>query len=163
MKAASSLLSAASAAALSVGFVLSGAGALQLASTTVAQAAVVSSIEVRGNRRVDAETIRNNTGIRPGQNFSNADVDEAVKRLFSMGMFSGVRINRSGATLVVSVAENASGAQAPFQGTRRLKDADLGRQIQLRPRGAYSSAMMEAAAETIRQAYGRTGREDATV
>jgi outer membrane protein insertion porin family len=163
MKAASSLLSAASAAALSVGFVLSGAGALQLASTTVAQAAVVSSIEVRGNRRVDAETIRNNTGIRPGQNFSNADVDEAVKRLFSMGMFSDVRINQSGSTLVVSVDENAIVNQVLFQGNRRLKDADLGRQIQLRPRGAYSSAMMEADAETIRQAYGRTGREDATV
>src|SRR5690606_11364095 len=106
---------------------------------------------------------RNNTGIRPGQNFSNADVDEAVKRLFSMGMFSDVRINQSGSTLVVSVDENAIVNQVLFQGNRRLKDADLGRQIQLRPRGAYSSAMMEADAETIRQAYGRTGREDATV
>ena len=163
MKAASSLLSAASAAALSVGFVLSGAGAFQLASITVAQAAVVSSIEVRGNSRVDAETIRNNTGIRPGENFSNADVDEAVKRLFAMGLFSDVRINQSGSTLVVSVDENAIVNQVLFQGNRRLKDADLGRQIQLRPRGAYSSAMMEADAETIRQAYGRTGREDAII
>ena len=120
MKAASSLLSAASAAALSVGFIVSGAGALQLASTTVAQAAVVSSIEVRGNRRVDAETIRNNTGIRPGQNFSNADVDEAVKRLFSMGMFSDVRINQSGSTLIVSVDENAMVNQVMLQGNRRL-------------------------------------------
>lgn len=163
MKAASSLLSAASAAALSVGFILSGAGALQLASTTIAQAAVVSSIEVRGNRRIDAETIRNNTGIRPGQNFTNADVDEAVKRLFATGLFSDVRINQSGSTLIVNVDENAIVNQVLFQGNRRLKDADLARQIQLQPRGAYSSALMEADAETIRQAYGRTGREDAIV
>jgi DNA-binding transcriptional MerR regulator len=63
MKAASSLLSAASAVALSAGLIVTGAGALQLATLTVAEAAVVSSIEVRGNRRVSAETIRHYTEI----------------------------------------------------------------------------------------------------
>ena len=163
MKAASSFLSAASAAALSAGIVFSGASALQLASISVAQAAVVSNIEVRGNRRVDAETIRNYVAIRPGANFSAGDVDEAVKRLFATGLFSDVRINQSGSTLVISVDEYSTVNQVIFQGNRKIKDADLGRQIQLKPRGSYSSALMEADAETIRSAYARIGRDDAVV
>lgn len=163
MKAAFSLLSAASAVALSTGLVLTGAGALQLATLTVAEAAVVSNIEVRGNRRVDAETIRNYVGIRPGRNFSGSDVDDAVKRLFDTGLFSDVRINQAGSTLVVTVDEHSIVNQVLFQGNKRIKDADISRQIQLRPRGSFSSAMLEADAETIRQAYARIGRDDAVV
>lgn len=163
MKAASSLLSAASAVALSTGVVLSGAGALQLATLSVAQAAVVSSIEVRGNSRVDAETIRNYVAIRPGANFTSGDIDEAVKRLFATGLFSDVRINQSGSTLVISVDENAIVNNVLFQGNRKIKDADLARQIQVQPRGSYSTALMDADIETIKQAYGRIGRDDAVV
>lgn len=163
MKAASNLFGAVSAIAISAGVVVSGAGVLQLATVAVAEAAVVNSIEVRGNRRVDAETIRNNIGIRTGRNFGSGDIDEAVKRLFGTGLFSDVRINQVGSTLVVNVDEYSIVNQVLFQGNKRLKDPELTNQIQLQPRGAYSSAMAEADAETIRQAYGRVGREDATV
>ncbi|MBI1619531.1 outer membrane protein assembly factor BamA [Aquamicrobium zhengzhouense] len=163
MKAASNLFGAVSAIAISAGVVVSGAGVLQFATVTVAEAAVVNRIDVRGNRRVDAETIRNNIGIRPGRNFSNADVDEAVKRLFGTGLFSDVRINQAGGALVVTVDEYSIVNQVLFQGNKRLKDEDLNRQVQLQARGSYSSAMAEADAETIRQAYARVGREDAVV
>ncbi|RIK86260.1 MAG: outer membrane protein assembly factor BamA [Hyphomicrobiales bacterium] len=163
MKAASSFLSAVSAVALSAGFVFSGATVMQLASATVAEAAVVNRIEVRGNRRVDAETIRNNVDIRPGRNFSAGDIDEAVKRLFATGLFSDVRITQSGSTLIVSVEEYSIVNQVLFQGNKKIKDADLSRQIQLQPRGSFSEALMAADAETIRQSYARIGRDDATV
>ena len=163
MKAASSFLSAVSAVALSAGFVFSGATVVQLASATVAEAAVVSRIEVRGNRRVDAETIRGNLGISPGRNFGPGDIDEAVKRLFATGLFSDVRITQSGSTLVVSVSEHSIVNQVLFQGNKKIKDADLSNQIQLRPRSPFSEALMAADAETIRQAYARIGRDDAVV
>lgn len=163
MKAASSFLSAVSAVALSAGFVVSGSVALQLATVSVAEAAVVSRVEVRGNRRVDAETIRNNVNIRPGQNFSAGDIDEAVKRLFATGLFSDVRINQVGSTLVVSVEEYSIVNQVLFQGNKKIKDADLVRQIQLQPRNSFSESLLAADAETIRQAYARIGRDDAVV
>lgn len=163
MKAASSLLSAVSAVALSTGLIMAGAGALQFATVVAAQAAVVSKIEVRGNRRIDAQTIRNYVAIRPGQSFSGADVDEAVKRLFGTGLFSDVRINQVGSTLVIAVDEYAIVNQVLFQGNRKVKDAELYRQIQLQPRGAFSQALVEADAETIRQAYARVGRDDTVV
>src|SRR5690606_15652307 len=125
--------------------------------------ATVSRIEVRGNRRVDADTVRNQVGIRPGQNFTSADVNEAVKRLFATGLFSDVSITQSGGTLVVTVQEYAIVNQVLFQGNRKIKDQALAQAIQLQPRGAFSNQLMEADAEAIREAYSRIGRDDATV
>ena len=77
MKAASKFLSAASAAALSAALVVPGAFVVGMVSVSTAQAAVVSRIEVRGNSRVDADTVRNHIAIKPGKSFSSADIDEA--------------------------------------------------------------------------------------
>jgi outer membrane protein insertion porin family len=163
MKAVSSFMSAVSAAALSAALVVPGAVAVQFASTSVAHAAVVRSIEVRGNQRVDDETVRSYVGIAPGQSFSNADIDEAVKRLFGTGLFSDVRINQAGSTLVVQVSEYSVVNQVLFQGNRKVKDAQLAGAVQLKPRSAFSQTALEADAEAVREAYRRIGREDAQV
>lgn len=129
----------------------------------MAEAAVVSSIDVRGNQRVDAETIRNYLSISPGRSFSNADIDEAVKRLFGTGLFSDVRINQVGSTLVVQVSEYQVVNQVLFQGNKKIKDAQLAGTVQLKPRGTFSPAALDTDAEAIRAAYQRIGRNDATV
>ncbi|QPC87691.1 outer membrane protein assembly factor BamA [Mesorhizobium sp. NBSH29] len=163
MKPASRFTSAVSAAALSAALVVPGAVAVQMATLSVAQAAVVRSIDVQGNKRVDSETVRSYLGITPGKNFSNADIDEAVKRLFATGMFSDVRINQSGSTLVVQVDELSIVNQVLFQGNKKIKDVQLAQAVQLKPRAAFSNAALEADADAVRQAYSRIGRDDATV
>jgi outer membrane protein insertion porin family len=163
MKAAYKFMNAVSAVALSAGLVVSGAAAVQFAAVAVAEAAVVSRIEVRGNKRVDAETIRSYVGITPGKQFSGADIDEAVKRLFATGLFSDVRVNQAGGTLIVQVDEYAIVNQVLFQGNKKIKDAELAGNVQLKARGTFSQSQLEADAESIREAYRRIGREDAAV
>lgn len=163
MKAALKFMSAASAVALSAGLVVPGAVAVQFVSMSAAEAAVVSRIEVRGNKRVDAETIRSYVGIAPGQQFSNVEIDEAVKRLFATGLFSDVRINQAGGTLVVQVDELAIVNQVLFQGNKKIKDAELAANVQLKPRSTFSQSQLEADAQAVRSAYQRIGREDAQV
>ncbi|MDN2564704.1 outer membrane protein assembly factor BamA [Aquibium sp. A9E412] len=163
MKAASRFMSAASAVALSVGVAIPGAVVAHLASVSVVEAATVSRIEVRGNRRVDAETIRNYIAVQPGVPFDRGDLNEAVKRLFGTGLFANVTINQVGSTLVVEVEEYAIVNQVLFQGNKKIKDAELAQKVQLQPRRPFSQALLEADAETIREAYGRVGRDDATV
>ncbi len=163
MKAASGFLGAASAVALSAALTVPGAVVVQLASVSVAQAAVISSIDVRGNQRVDAQTIRDYLTIKPGRNFSSADIDESVKRLFGTGLFSDVSVNQVGGTLVVQVSEYQVVNQVLFQGNKKLKDAQLRNTAQLKPRSTFSPDQMEQDAEAIRQAYSRIGRDDATV
>jgi outer membrane protein assembly factor BamA len=65
MKAGSNLLNAVSAIALSAGIVMTGAGVMSLAAVTVAEAAVISRVDVRGNSRVDASTVSGNLTITP--------------------------------------------------------------------------------------------------
>ncbi|MCG7503788.1 outer membrane protein assembly factor BamA [Mesorhizobium retamae] len=163
MKAASKFLSAASAAALSAALVVPGSLAVQFVSVSAAHAAVVSRIDVNGNTRVDAETIRNYVKIKPGKSFSSADIDEAVKALFGTGLFSDVRINQVGSALVISVSEYQVVNQVLFQGNKKIKDAQLSMGVQLKPRSSYSQAAADADVEAIKEAYRRIGRDDATV
>ncbi len=163
MKAIKKMMGAASAVALSAGFVASGQLAVQLAAVTAAQAAVVSNISVSGNQRVDEQTIRSYVGIQPGRSFSPADIDQAVKNLFGTGLFSDVRVTQRGSTLVVEVDEYPVVNQVLFQGNKKHKDSVLAGVVQLKPRGTFSQSQMEADAEAIRQAYSRIGRDDATV
>jgi outer membrane protein insertion porin family len=163
MKAASKFLSAASAAALSAALVVPGAFTVQMMSVSAAEAAVVNRIEVRGNSRIDADTIRNQIAIKPGRTFSGSDVDEAVKTLFATGMFSDVRINQVGSSLVVTVAEHQIVNQVLFQGNKKVKDPQLSAAVQLKPRSPYSQASVDADIEAIKDAYRRVGREEAAV
>ena len=115
---------------------------------TAAHAASFSTIDVRGNLRVEASTIRDYVGIKPGQSYSASDLDEAIKRLYSTGLFSDVSISQSGGTLVITVSENQVINQVSFTGNKKIKDASLSGQVQLK------------SGNVARQQYARTGCGD---
>ncbi|MCO5733916.1 outer membrane protein assembly factor BamA [Rhizobium sp. SSA_523] len=163
MKAGSKFLNAVSAFALSAGVVASGAGVVVLASPLVAQAAVIQRIDVRGAQRAGQEAVRSNITIRPGVSFSNADIDESVKRLYGTGYFSDVRISVSGSTLVVTVDESQLVNQVVFNGNRKIKDDKLQGVVQTQPLGPYNEALMNADIQRIREAYAQIGRNDVQV
>lgn len=163
MKATSKFLSAASAVALSAGLIAPAAVAVQFAYVSPAAAAVVSKISVEGNQRVDDQTIIGYLDITPGKSFSGSDVDDAVKRLFGTGLFSDVRINQRGSTLVVQVAEYSIVNQVLFQGNKKIKDKQLADVVQLKPRSPYSQDAVNADIDAIKAAYSNIGRDDATV
>ncbi|MFC3072735.1 outer membrane protein assembly factor BamA [Shinella pollutisoli] len=163
MKAGSNLLNAVSAVALSASLVVTGGSVATLVSATAAEAAVIRSIQVRGAERVSAETVKANVTIVPGKNFTNADIDASVRRLFSTGYFSDVRIAVSGSTLVVTVNENQLINQVVFNGNRKIKDDKLRGVVRSQSLGPYSETTIEADIQAIRDAYAAIGRSDATV
>jgi outer membrane protein insertion porin family len=163
MKVTSRILSVVLAAALYVGLGVSGAAVLGMAGVSAAHAAMVSNIEVRGNKRVDAATIRNYLSIRPGKSFDSSDIDAATKRLFSTGLFSDVRISQAGGTLVIQVAEYPTVNQVIFVGNKKIKDEDLARSVRLKPQGSFSNAILDGDVKRIKEAYDHIGRNDATV
>ena len=163
MKAGSKFMGAVSAVALATGIVSSGTGVALFASMSAAQAAVVSSIQVQGNSRVDAATVRGNITIQPGEEFSSADIDESVRRLFATGLFSDIRIAQQGSALVVTVSENAIINQVVFNGNQKIRDRQLETVVQTKPLGPYSEALIQADIQAIQDAYAAIGRSDATV
>ncbi|WP_244493151.1 outer membrane protein assembly factor BamA, partial [Aureimonas sp. AU20] len=163
MAAGSKLLSALSAAALSSTVLAASAVTMGLVTLSEAGAAVVNRVEVRGNQRVDAETVRNLIDIKPGRNATDADVDAAVTKLFSTGLFSDVRARQQGGVLIVDVSENQIVGEVVFQGNSKIKNEQLASTVQTATRAPYNASTAQADVEAIKAAYVRIGRSDATV
>ncbi len=124
----------------------------------IAGPAFAQAVVVKGNSRVDAETIRSY--------FSSTDqggVNEGVKSLYATGLFSDVKVSRLGSSVVVSVVENNVINRVAFEGNSKLKSDQLASEVQTRSRGAYSASTVQADMERIRDLYRRGGRGDATV
>ncbi|WP_208436081.1 outer membrane protein assembly factor BamA [Bartonella phoceensis] len=159
----SKFLNAASVLVLGMGLSAPAAVFMSTAMVGEVQASVVHSIEVRGNKLVSAQAVRDNMGIKVGQNFSSGDVDAAVKSLFKLGVFSDVKINQVNGKLVVFVREYEIVNQVLFQGNKSLKDPDLKRFISLKPNDPFSSGKLSADVNTIREAYKAVGRNNVAV
>ena len=82
------------------------AGGLALVIANPASAAVASSIQVKGNQRIEAETIKTYIAIKPGKSYGAAEIDASIKTLFDTGLFADVSIAQHGSVLVVTVVEN---------------------------------------------------------
>ncbi|MGB3813979.1 MAG: outer membrane protein assembly factor BamA [Shinella sp.] len=143
--------------------VVTGGSVATLVSATGAEAAVVRSIQVRGADRVSADTVKANISIAPGKNFSNADIDESVRRLYATGYFSDVKISVAGGALVVVVNENQLINEVVINGNRKIKDDKLQNVLRSRSNGPFSETSIEADKQAIRDAYAAIGRSDANV
>ena len=128
-----------------------------------AHAAVVSSIDVRGNQRIDDEIVASYLTISPGQSFNNFDIDDSIKALFATGLFSDVSIFQQGSVLVVDVDENATINKVQFEGNNRLKDDALKSIVSLKEQGVYSDEQAGIDVARIREAYGRVGKRGTKV
>ncbi|MEL6435474.1 MAG: outer membrane protein assembly factor BamA [Pseudomonadota bacterium] len=163
MSAAKRLLKALSVSALTAAPLSGATFALTALTPSVAQAAVVTNISVRGNERVGNQTIADFVGYRSGRNFTPAVVDDAVKALFRTGLFRDVSVSVSGSTLVIDVSEFGIVNQVLFSGNRRLKDDRLTQVVQLGPRSRFEQRILDDDVAAIEEAYSRIGRADVTV
>ncbi|MEM9429042.1 MAG: outer membrane protein assembly factor BamA [Pseudomonadota bacterium] len=130
---------------------------------TAAQSARFNRIDVAGNQRIDADTIRVFAGIEPGETVSPAEINAAVQRLFDTQLFEDVQITPRAGVLLITVVENPTINIINFEGNRRLDDELLRAIISLQPRRAYSRAAAERDAQSIIDAYAQQGRLAAEV
>ena len=121
------------------------------------------SVVVRGNRRIEVETILSYMDLRQGQQVTPEDLNRAVRRLFDTGLFRDVVIVPGDDALVVQVVENPSISEIAFEGNSALQDEDLNQIINLRPRLPFTVSAAEADAQAIIEVYRRTGRYGAEV
>ena len=126
-------------------------------------AGVIQAINVVGNRRIEAGTIRSYMLVRPGDPFDPDRLDRSVKTLFSTGLFQDVQLSRQGDVLIVSVSENPLVNKVAFEGNKKVGDDAIKPEIQTRPRAVYTPGMVEADRQKILDLYAKKGNFDATV
>ncbi len=143
-------------------FARRGLLALALLSSS-AVATLAQPVSVVGNRRVESETIRSFAMIAPGESYTPARIDQAIKDLFATGLFSDVRITRSGSGIVVHVVENSQVNRVSFEGNSKVKTETLVGEVQTRSRGAFSQSILDQDVARIREIYQRSGRAGARV
>ncbi len=136
-------------------------GAALVSSSAVAQS--VASIQVEGNRRVEAETIRSYFKPGPGGSLDQGQIDDGLKASIETGLFQDVKIKKVGDHLVVTVVENPVIGRVAFEGNKKIKDEQLSGEIQSKPRGTFSRPMVQSDAERIAEIYRHSGRYDVHV
>ena len=146
------MLSTPLAATLAVGF-----------ASSPAAAQTVDSIEVQGNRRVEAATIRSYFKAGPNGRLDKGNIDDGLKSLIETGLFQDVKINEAGGRIIVSVIENPVLGRVVFEGNKKIKDEQLSSEIQSKPRGTFSRPMVQSDTQRIVEIYRHSGRYDVTV
>ncbi len=137
--------------------------AVGLAAPDIAHAQGTAAIQVQGNKRVDADTIRGYFNLKPGERLDAAKIDEGLKALYATGMFEDVRISQAGGRVIVTVAENPVINRVAFEGNRRVKDEQLVAEVQSKSRSPLSRPMVQADVQRIVDIYRRSGRFDVRV
>jgi outer membrane protein insertion porin family len=122
------------------------------------QTGVVRQIDVRGAERIDQATILSYLPIAPGDSVDPVKIDAAVKALFRTDLFSDVQIELRGSDLMVRVIENPIINQVVFEGNHALKEDKLRDEVQVRPRGVFTKAKVQADVQRIVELYRRSGR-----
>jgi outer membrane protein insertion porin family len=138
---------------------LQGAAALANENSALLQ----RRIDVVGNRRIDAETVRSYFHALPDGRFDDAARDAALKALLAIGLFDKVTIDGAGDRLVVHLTEAPVLDRVAFEGNKKIKDQDLAAVIQSKARGTLQRAAVQADVGRIMEAYRHAGRNDVGV
>jgi len=141
------------------------AGAMLVASLALffTQAAMAETIEVQGNRRVDAETVRSYFHAAADGRFDETARDSALKALLATGVFNDVTIERAGDRLVVHLHEAPVLGRVAFEGNKKIQDKELAAIVESKPQGTLQRAAVQADVGRIMEAYRHKGRDDVGV
>jgi outer membrane protein insertion porin family len=86
---------------------------------------VVRDMRVEGLRRISEGTVFNYLPVSIGDQLDTERVAEAIRAVFSTGLFADVEMRRDGGTLVIAVRERPSIRQFTITGNKDIKTEDL--------------------------------------
>ncbi len=123
----------------------------------------IQAIKVTGNERIEEGTILSYMLVQPGDSFSGDRVDKSLRTLYATGLFADVNIRRQGADLVVNVTENPLVNRITFEGNHNVKEDDLRKELQMKPRAVFSVRQAQADRQRMLNVYAGKGRFAASV
>jgi outer membrane protein insertion porin family len=134
-----------------------------LAVASEAAAQPPEAIDVQGNCRIDADTVRSYFHAASDGRFDEAARDAGLKALLATRLFDDVRIERVGERLVVHLHEAPVLDRVAFEGNKKIQDKELTAVIESKPRGTLQRAVVQSDVERILEAYRHAGRDDVSV
>jgi len=135
----------------------------ETAAPVVPDQTVIRQIAVAGAQRLEPQTILSYITMRPGDAYSAAAADAALKELYATELFSDVKVREQDGNVVIQVVENPIINRIILEGNKRLKDDKIYPEIKLAPRQIYTRSKVRADVNRIIELYKRQGRFAATV
>jgi outer membrane protein insertion porin family len=127
-------------------------------------APMIRSIAVRGNVRLEPETVRAYANLSPGESYTSEKLDQALKDLYATELFADVTITGAETgNLVINVRENPVINRIVLEGNKRLKSDKILPEIKLSPRQIFTRSKVRSDVERIVELYRRQGRFAARV
>ncbi len=122
-----------------------------------------SRIDVSGNVRIAADTVRVIADLPTGTSVTPGQINEAKQRLVASGLFASVEVFPERGRLMIKVVENPTINQISVEGNRRLDDDVLLPLLRSQSRRAFSPVTAEQDVRSIVEAYAAVGRISTTV
>ncbi len=131
---------------------------------------VIGRIEVKGNRRVDAEAVLRKITSKAGEPFSPDDVKEDIRAIYGTGFFDDVSVDLSeaeaqvgGSTLTYTVREMPFIRRIAFKGNSELNEDKLKEAITIKANTVLDRAVLASNVDKIKAAYAEKGYYSAAV
>ena len=113
----------------------------------IALAAVISSIEVEGNRKVEKAAIIASLDSKVGSEMDIKIIQEDIHNIYQLGFFSDIRIYKDGTKLIIKLKEKPSIIAIEYEGMDEVSEDDLEEKLES---SVYSIVDMEAIQTDIR-------------
>lgn len=120
-------------------------------------AAGVSRIDVTGNQRMDAESIRILADVKVGENITSQRTNQIAKKLQESGYFSKINVRMSGDVLKIDITEAPIVNQVTVEGNDEISVDDLKKEVKTRERTSYDESVIGGDVQRMLTLYQRKG------
>lgn len=120
----------------------------------------VGRVSVQGNAAVDSARILRSFEVRSGEPYSEEPIRRGLRKLFALGLFDDIRIERverlgesQVVDLVLHVRERPRLAGVEFSGNQKRETSELEKKLVLRAGDVYSPTAVASQLDTLQRYY----------
>ena len=126
---------------------------------------IVKSIGIRGNKRVDKDTIMFYIKLKKGDKYSSSKVNEDIKAIYGLGQFEDIKVEatnfKNGIKLIYIVKEIPSIREVSFVGNKKMSTEKLGKKLiaskGLKKGSLYNKTLVKKTEKLIKKSYEEKG------
>lgn len=126
-------------------------------STAFGEEIRIKLIEIKGNKRISASTIRSKIKMKDGDTFSPSSLKEDIKSLFQMGYFTDVKVEtegfEGGIKVIFIVTEKQYIESVIFVGNDALTTEKLKEKITIKPNTIIDQQIIKDNVDKIKKYY----------
>jgi outer membrane protein insertion porin family len=143
-----------------IGVLICAAAAMPVAGFA-AEEFVVRDMRVEGLQRISEGTVFNYLPVNVGDTIGPQRIQEAIRALYSQGLFEDIEMRRDGNTLVIAVRERPSIEQFTIEGNKDIKTEDLMeslRNVGLARGRTFDRSVLDNVQQFLREQYYDRGK-----